>query len=174
MNADQPGKAPVVQPAGDKRDVVSSGSSVAPADQPGVLERPLVFISHKDSDRELAEQVRDWMRGRAGGRLDFFLSYEGYGDVRTTGRTLTDVTRSRAADASVMVVLCTSSDQDWIYVMLELGVALDPENPKTTVVALDCGYELPPLKEAIYAKVYDVDSQVYGDVSDDGVFPYFR
>jgi hypothetical protein len=43
--------------------------------------------------------------------------------------------------------------------MLEIGVALDPANPQTAVVAMDCGYTLPPLQDLLYVKAYDLKSR---------------
>ena len=94
-----------------------------------------MFISHKSSDLKLALQLREWMQARAGGKLRYFLSADGIPEG--SPRTLSDKARARAAEASVMLVICTSVEHDWSYVLLEMGVALDPANPRTTVVALD-------------------------------------
>lgn len=115
----------------NKHDVAESPSAGAgPAE-----DKPLIFISHRASDGPLAEQVRDWLKDRAGGKLDFFLSSDGF-DKSPSARTLTDKIRARAAGASVMLVLCTASDDDWNYCLLEMGIAMDPGSPATTVVAL--------------------------------------
>ena len=123
----------------------------APAAEP-----PLVFISHKSSDLKLALQLREWMQARAGGKLRYFLSADGIPEG--SPRTLSDKARARAAEASVMLVICTSVEHDWSYVLLEMGVALDPANPRTTVVALDCGYTLAGLQDVTYVKGYDLPS----------------
>src|SRR3954452_9455492 len=86
-------------------------NEAAKTDPPASLAKPLIFISHKLSDQKLAEQIRDWIKARAGGKLEFFISSDGLsGNAQT--RTLTDKIRAGAADASVMLVLCTSIDQD--------------------------------------------------------------
>jgi hypothetical protein len=136
----------------------SDPNEAGKVEAPAPLAKPLVFISHKLSDHKLAEQIRDWIKARAGGKLEFFISSDGFGGNALASRTLTDKIRASAADASVMLVLCTSIDQDWNYVMLEMGVAMDPANPLTTVVALDCGYELSPLQNVVYVKGYDRNS----------------
>lgn len=104
-------------------------------------ERPLVFISHRHADAEIAMRVSTWVK-TASDRVDIFQSSDGLRGI-TTGRHITSEIQQAVAQAAVMLVIYTDDDADWAWVMFEMGIAKDPTNPVTTVVILQCSDDFP-------------------------------
>lgn len=104
-------------------------------------ERPLIFISHRHADAEIATRVSTWIK-TASDRVELFQSSDGLRGV-TTGRNITSEIQRAVAEAAVMLVVYTDDDADWAWVMFEMGIAKDPTNPVTTVVILQCADDFP-------------------------------
>jgi hypothetical protein len=75
--------------------------------------------------------------------VEVFQSSDGFRDGPALGRSLTEEIRNKAHDASAMLVLYTDAEQDWEWVMFEVGIGLDPSTPETKVVLIQCGPEAP-------------------------------
>ena len=106
---------------------------------------PLIFISHKQSDKALAEAVARFLESEATRQIRIFLSSSpGFEGVRF-GKPITGDLRDVLADADVFLLLYTSADEDWSWCMWEWGVANHPASAKTTMVILQCGSEAPKI-----------------------------
>src|SRR5262249_15121748 len=80
-------------------------------------------------------------------------------DGPSLGRSLTEEIRNKAHEAAAMLVLYTDAEQDWEWVMFEIGIGLDPSTPETRVVLVQCGPDSPHvLRERMKLDVRDSNS----------------
>jgi hypothetical protein len=106
---------------------------------------PLIFISHKHSDKAIAETVAKFLETEATRQLRIFLSSSpGFEGVRF-GKQISGDLKTVLADADVFLLVYTSADEDWSWCMWEWGVANHPASAKTTMVVLQCGTEAPKI-----------------------------
>ena len=106
---------------------------------------PLIFISHKHSDKAIAETIAKFLETEAVQQIKIFLSSSpGFEGVRF-GRQISGDLRTALANADVFLLLYTSADEDWSWCMWEWGVANHPASAKTTMVVLQCGQEAPKI-----------------------------
>lgn len=105
-------------------------------------EKPLIFISHRHADKDIATRLARWIEGATGTRVEVFQSSSGFrgGDV---SRTITETIRQNVSAAAIMLVLYTDDDADWAWVMFEMGIAMDPSTPQTELIILQCGDDSP-------------------------------
>jgi len=115
---------------------------VAHAGQSGTV--PLVFISHKHVDRQIAKVLADFISEESRGEVDVHNSSNSDYLGPTTGERLTDALRSVLWRTDVLLLVYTAADQDWSFCMWEAGVATDSQSPDTRTVVLQCGDEEPP------------------------------
>jgi hypothetical protein len=121
--------------------------------------KPLVFISHKHQDVDIAKALASWLQVATRNGVEVFQSSDGFKDGPSLGRSLTEEIRSRAHEAAAMFVLYTDAEQDWEWVMFEVGIGLDPSTPETRVVLVQCGPESPHvLRERMRVDVRDANS----------------
>ena len=107
------------------------------------MSEPLIFISHKHSDKIIAEAVGKFIESEAPRPLRIFLSSSpGFEGVRF-GKPISGDLRSALAKSDVFFLIYTSADEDWSWCMWEWGVANHPASEKTTMVVLQCGAESP-------------------------------
>jgi hypothetical protein len=105
--------------------------------------KPLLFISHKHSDKPIADVIHDFVRDRSGDRVRVFQSSSASAEGPRLGRNLTQELADALWEASMVILVYTSPDHDWSYCMWECGVATDPRSPDTRPVLFQCGDERP-------------------------------
>jgi hypothetical protein len=137
--------------------------------------KPLLFISHRHADREIADAIRQFVTERSGGRIAVFQSSSAEADDRPqVGRELQKELKHHLWEATVVVLVYTSSEEDWSYCMWECGVAT-LEAPETRIIVLQCGSQPPQVySDAVRVKAQDLTS-VQNFVSEfltsEGFFP---
>lgn len=150
-----------------------STSQVNDAGRTNAEVQPLVFISHRHHDREIAAKVADWLKVATNGNVHIFLSSDGLQGAQVA-RSITDQIREKVAEASVMFTIYTDEDADWAWVMFEMGIAMDPKTPVTKVVVLQCGDEAPailPDFKRVQVSVEDDRVGLARDLYQVGFFP---
>jgi len=108
-------------------------------------DKPIVFISHKHSDSKIAQALAAFCERKAGGRIQVFLSSNADFKGPRFGRNLNRELMKTLWQSDVLLLVYTSSDQDWSYCMWECGVASDSQSPETNLVIFQCGVESPSL-----------------------------
>ena len=103
---------------------------------------PQVFLSHRHSDKKIADLIRQWIEQTTAGRVKVFQS-SGYAHGTKIGKPLSQELRENLWNTDVLLLLYTLSDLDWSYCMWECGVATDPSTPDTRVVVLQFSDEGP-------------------------------
>lgn len=117
--------------------------------------RPLLFISHRHADQQIAEVLREFVNDRSGGRVEVYQSSSAEADAPRAGRELQRELVERLWAASVVVLVYTSSEEDWSYCMWECGVATHPGTPETNVIVFQCGSNAP----AVYGQTVRVNAR---------------
>lgn len=100
----------------DKSPVVPVTSSSGPADG------PLLFISHRHWDAELADVVREFVEDKGSGRIGVFQSSAPEADHPRAGSKLTPEVHE-ALWAAEVVILIYTTDEYWSSCAYEMGVA---------------------------------------------------
>jgi hypothetical protein len=136
---------------------------------------PLLFISHRHDDKDIAELLRKFVTDRSGGRIRVFQSSSAQADNTRIGRDLQRELMDQLWAAGAVVLIYRSEEEDWSYCMWECGVAMHPESPDTKVVVLQCGPRAPKVFEgAVRIKATDqVDAQKFVNefLTDQSFFP---
>lgn len=101
-------------------------------------EKPLLFISHKHKDTQIADKVATFVRNVTGGGVDVFLSSNPKFEGPRVGKELNAELKSALWRAGVVILVYTSQDEDWSWCMWECGLAEDRDSPATKVVVLQC------------------------------------
>jgi hypothetical protein len=102
------------------------------------MSKPLLFISHKHDDREIANTVARFVRDITGGQVKVFVSSNPEFEGPRVGKELNKELKKALWNAGVVILIYTSDDKDWSWCMWECGLAEDPESPDTKVVVLQC------------------------------------
>ncbi len=123
-------------------------------------ENPLVFISHRHADRQIAETMARFLRNRMAGKARVYLSSSPDFEGPRFGKTLNEELGKALAAAEAVILVFTSETQDWSYCMWECGVATDPTDEQpTAVVVLQCTPDKPgPYGDQLRVDVTDVSS----------------
>ena len=119
------------------------------------LRRPLLFISHRHADRDIADVLRKFVTDRSGGRIAVFQSSSAQAEGARVGRELQKELKEHLWAAGVVVLVYTRPEEDWSYCMWECGVATHPASPETTIVVLQCG----PQPPSVYAEAVRINAQ---------------
>jgi hypothetical protein len=121
---------------------------------------PLVFISHKHSDREIAETVARFVKKSSAGKVRVHLSSSPDFDGPRLGQPLNDQLKRALAAADAVILVFTSDTEDWSYCMWECGVATNPNDPRpTTVVVVQCTTDEPKVfKDQLRVDARNLDS----------------
>lgn len=106
-------------------------------------ERPLIFISHKHSDKELAKIVAQFIRNRSLGDVDVFLSSDWDYEGPPLGGHLTVELKNALWNTDALILVYTSSDENWEFCMWECGTATRADSPDTRTVVFQCGNSAP-------------------------------
>jgi len=109
------------------------------------MPEPLIFISHKHSDRAIATVVRSFITEQTRSMVRVFQSSDPSAVTPGIGRTVTRDLCAALWDASAVILIYTVPDLDWSYCMWECGVATLPTSPDTRIILLQCGASSPSL-----------------------------
>jgi hypothetical protein len=104
---------------------------------------PLLFISHKHEDAEIADAVGRFVENISGGEVKVFQSSSSKSAGPRAGKPLGQELRNALWNAGVVVLIYTSQDKDWSWCMYECGVAAYPPEPDTKVIVLQCSKDRP-------------------------------
>ena len=107
------------------------------------MAKPLLFISHKHLDRELADVVRGFVTRSTAGRVRVFQSSDPGAEGPMIGQPLTDEVGNALDEAQVVLLAYTSGEHNWDYCMWECGVATNPAGDSTRLVVLECADDSP-------------------------------
>jgi hypothetical protein len=109
------------------------------------MPEPLIFISHKHSDRAIANVVRSFITEQSTGRIRVFQSSDPSAPGPRIARHLNTELRKALWEASAVILIYTNAENDWGYCMWECGVATHPESPDTSVIVFQCSSSAPEL-----------------------------
>jgi hypothetical protein len=106
-------------------------------------EKPLLFISHKHSDSDIATAIAEVIKRRTLGAVRIFQSSNWRFDGPRYGGGLDAQLRQKLWEADALILIYTSEDQNWQYCMYECGVATQSNSPDTNIVVFQCGRDVP-------------------------------
>jgi len=119
---------------------------------------PTLFISHKHSDNKIAQVLAAFCEEKSGGRVKVHLSSNPDFKGPKIGKGLNAQLRHALWETDVLILIYTSSDQDWSYCMWECGVANDSQSPETNIIVFQCGSEYPALfNDVVRVNVRNLD-----------------
>lgn len=137
--------------------------------------QPLLFISHRHADREIADVVRDFITLRSGGDVVVYQTSSSEAQAPKIGRNVNSEIRDALWKAEVLVLIYTSRQHDWDYCMWECGVATHTESEDTSVIVLQCGSHLPRVfADQVAVDIRDLEKVrrfVNAFLTDPGFFP---
>jgi hypothetical protein len=121
---------------------------------------PLVFISHKHSDREIAETIARFVKKYSAGKVRVHLSSSPDFDGPRFGRPLNEELKHALAAADAVILAFTNETEDWSYCMWECGVATNPNDERpTSVVVVQCSADEPKVfKDQLRVDARSLDS----------------
>jgi hypothetical protein len=102
-------------------------------------DQPLLFISHKHVDHELAKVLADFIKKRTGAQVRIHVSSDPDYLGPPAGRVLNRELRQTLWQTEVLILIYTSADQSWSYCLWECGVATNAGSPDTNIIVLQCG-----------------------------------
>jgi hypothetical protein len=105
--------------------------------------RPLIFISHRHADKPIADRIREFVNERSNGRVEVFQSSDAGARGPKIGEVLNDEIKENLARATMVILVYTTEDEDWQYVMWECGLATDLRGPAIRIIVFQCGPRLP-------------------------------
>lgn len=122
--------------------------------------QPVVFISHRHSDRDIAETLGRFVKERCGGNVRVHLSSSSDFEGPRFGKPLNAELRRALGETESVILIYTAETQDWSYCMWECGMAVDPrEETPTSVVVMQCGPDEPkPFSDQLRVKAESLDS----------------
>lgn len=106
-------------------------------------EKPALFISHRHDDRAIADVLRKFIQARTGGKVSVHQSSSPDADGPRQGQNINQELRRALWEASVVVLIYTTRDQDWSYCMWECGVAQVPATSSTRTIVFQCADQFP-------------------------------
>jgi len=104
--------------------------------------KPLVFISHKHKDKGIADVISQFLRNRSLNKVEIFQSSSASAKGPEIGKNLTQELKQNLRRASVVILVYTTSDQDWSYCTWECGIAMSPD---TRIILFQCAADIPPI-----------------------------
>lgn len=107
------------------------------------MPKPLLFISHKHSDREIASAISNSIEERTLGEIEIYQSSDPKFEGPKIGANLNKELNDALWRCDVLILVYTSTDNDWSYCMYECGVATDRNSPDTKIIVFQCGKEVP-------------------------------
>lgn len=110
--------------------------------------KPVVFISHKHSDRKIATVLAKFIRAESNKIIRIFMSSDPRFKGVRLGEEISEELKTTLADCDVFLLVYTSPENDWGWCTWEWGVASHPLSKKTTMMVLQCGPEAPNVHAA--------------------------
>lgn len=108
--------------------------------------KPVVFISHKHSDRAIGEVVGSFIKSKTAGNVRVHLSSSPDFEGPRFGRPLNEELKRALVEAELVILIYTTATEDWSYCMWECGLAVDPrDQTPTSIVVVQCGPDEPRL-----------------------------
>ncbi|WP_420129949.1 hypothetical protein [Longimicrobium sp.] len=139
------------------------------------MSEPLLFISHKHSDQQIAEVLADFIAERSNNKIQIHLSCNPEFQGPKYGQNLNAQLRNSLWHTDVLLLVYTDADQDWSYCMWECGVATHPNSQNTNMVVFQCGRDVPaPFQDVLRVNVHefaDVKRFTKQLFRDEGFFP---
>jgi hypothetical protein len=120
----------------------------------------LLFISHRDGDRHIADVLREFVTSGSGGRVEVYQSSSAMADAPRAGRELRQELVEHLWVTNVVALVYTDPAEDWSYCMWECGVATHPHKPLTKVIVFQCGSRAP----AVYGEMVRVNARSATDL----------
>lgn len=118
------------------------------------MPEPTLFISHKHSDNKIAQALATFCEERSNGRVTVYLSSNPDFKGPKIGKDVCAQLRQALWHADVLMLIYTSSDQDWSWCMWECGVANDSQSPETNIIVFQCGSDYPaPFNDVLRVNV---------------------
>jgi hypothetical protein len=124
------------------------------------MSNPLIFISHKHSDRAVATVLRSFVSEQSSGKFRVFQSSDPSAAGPRIARQIRTELREALWEASAVILVYTSPDKDWGYCMWECGVATHPGSPDTRIIVFQCADSSPDL----FAGQLHVDARENADI----------
>ena len=119
---------------------------------------PTLFISHKHSDREIAKAVATFVEDKTGNDVKVFLSSSPEFEGPKFGENLNAQLRQALWKTDVLLLVYTTSEDDWSYCMWECGVATQEDSPDTNILVLQCGRDVPaPFQDVLRVNAHSLD-----------------
>ncbi len=105
--------------------------------------QPLLFISHRHDDREIADLIRNFVTYLGGNEVVVYQTSSSDAQAPKIGRNVNHELMKALWKTDVLVLIYTRQDRDWDYCMWECGVATHSASEDTNVIVLQCGRQLP-------------------------------
>lgn len=120
----------------------------------------MLFISHKHSDREIAETIARFIRNSSAGKVRVHLSSSPHFEGPRLGQPINSELKNALAISEVVILVFTTDTEDWSYCMWECGVATNPRDERpTSVVVVQCTDGAPkPYGDQLRVDARDLDS----------------
>lgn len=116
--------------------------------------RPLLFISHRHVDSEIANVIREFVSNKSLGSVAVFQSSSAFGYGPQVGTNLNQQLIENLKKTNALILVYTTPDQDWSYCMWECGLALDPSSPPTKIILFQCaGYSPAPFLDQVKVNI---------------------
>jgi hypothetical protein len=109
------------------------------------VSKPLLFISHRYADRDIARVIAEFVRYMSRGEVDVYTSSDAAFGGAPSSPNLNDQLRRVLWNTDTVILVYTSGDGDWSYCMWECGVATNPSSPETNFIVFQCGRDVPHL-----------------------------
>ncbi|HET6731274.1 toll/interleukin-1 receptor domain-containing protein, partial [Mycobacterium sp.] len=124
------------------------------------MPKPLIFISHRHVDSAIASKVAGLLREWTGNQARIYLSSDPDFEGPEPGAKLNEQLKRILAESDVVLLIYTSSTEDWSYCMWECGIAIDPsDQKKTDVIVLQCAADGPkPFGDRLRVNLFDLTS----------------
>jgi len=119
--------------------------------------QPLLFISHRSADREIADVIRQFITFRSGGAVTVYQTSSSAAEAPKIGRNVNNELMHALWKTDVLLLVYTTKEKDWDYCMWECGVATHQASDATNVIVLQCGSQLP----RVFADQVGVDVRDY-------------
>ena len=122
--------------------------------------KPVVFISHKHSDRSIAEAIARFVKNKSAGNARVYLSSSPDFEGPRFGQPLNSELRHALGESDLVILVYTDDREDWSYCMWECGVAVDPKDERhTSVVVVQCTADEPkPFGDQLRVDARDLDA----------------
>jgi hypothetical protein len=107
------------------------------------MPKPLVFVSHKHADKDIALTVANWVQEATDFNMDVYLSSNERFKGPRFGREINKELREALWRCDVLILIYTTEDREWSYCMWECGVANDQMSPETTMIVFQFSDDVP-------------------------------